>query len=119
MDLALPLQNLLDAINRHDPDAIANCFTIDYVAETPLQPAADFTGNEHVRENWTRMCADLPDIKAEVLRSAVDGAAIWSEWVMNGTRGDGSPQVFRGMVLLDTADGLIAHSRFYLQPAES
>lgn len=119
MDLAMPLQNLVDAINRQDPAAITECFTTDYACETPLQAAGSFVGNEHVRQNWTQLCADLPDIKAEILRSTADGPEIWSEWVMRGTRHDGSAQVFRGMVLLDIADGLIAHSRFYVLPADS
>lgn len=115
----MPLQNLVNAINRQDPAAITGCFTTDYACETPWQAAGSFAGNEHVRRNWTLMYADLPDIKAEVLRSTADVAEIWSEWVMRGTRQDGSPRVFRGMVLLDITDGLIAHSRFYLLPAES
>jgi hypothetical protein len=106
VDLALPLKNLIDAINRHDPAAIADCFTASYACETPLQPKANFTGNDRVRQNWTQMCADLPDIKAEVLRSTVTGAEIWSEWVMTGTRRDaGRKHSARG---LSWADALLS-----------
>jgi hypothetical protein len=65
------------------------------------------------------VCTALPDIRAEVLRSTASSDEIWSEWVMTGTKPDGSAQVFRGMVMMDTRDGLIAHTRFYVQPADS
>lgn len=37
---------------------------------------------------------------------------------MAGTRSDGAPFLMRGVVIFETADGLISSARFYLEPVE-
>ena len=112
------LEWLQRATTDHDLDGIAACFASDYRNETPAHPGRSFTGQAQVRRNWEQILAFVPDITAEVLRSAVDGDTVWSEWEMRGTRLDGSPHLMRGVMIFGVADGLASWVRFYLEPVE-
>ena len=111
-----PVARLRDAINSHDSELIAACFTPDYRAEIPHRPAESFTGSDRVAANWTAILARLPDIQARVLRRAADGGEIWSEWEMTGTDPTGNPALLCGPVIMTTRNGQIAWTRFYLSP---
>src|SRR4051812_33458045 len=90
MDPRMMVERLAAATNSHDIDGIVDCFTEDYVNETPAHPARGFTGREQVRRNWTAILTGVPDHRAELLRSSADGDTVWSEWRMSGTRRDGA-----------------------------
>lgn len=107
---------LREAINSHDADQVADAFTSDYRNEVPMHPARSFTGNDRVRENWTAILTRVPDLRAQILRFAVDTASgqTWSEWEMTGPAPDGDPVIFRGVVISTARDGKIASTRFYL-----
>ena len=109
---------LRQATNDHDLDALVACFTPDYINETPAHPERGFTGRGQVRENWTRIFAAIPDVRAEVLRCAVDGDTVWSEWEHRGTRPDGTVHLMRGVVIFGIVDGLASWARFYLEPVQ-
>lgn len=111
-----PIDRLREAINSHDPQQVADCFTDDYRSETPHRPAEGFTGNDRVLANWTAIFARLPDLQARVLRRAADGDELWSEWEMVGTAPNGEQAVLCGPVIMTTRDGRIAWTRFYLAP---
>ena len=72
-----------------------------------------------MRDNWTQIFGAIPDIEAEVVRMAVDGRVVWTEWEHRGTRPDGSPHLMRGIVIFGVEDGLIDWARFYLEPVEA
>ena len=112
------LTRLLEATNAHDVDAIADCFTDDYVNLTPCHPARGFTGREQVRLNWTTILGAVPDLVAEVVASTVDGPRIWSEWEMRGTRRDGAPHLMRGVLVFTVHDERAEHLRFFLEPVD-
>jgi hypothetical protein len=113
-------ENVLDvlrsAINSHDPQRVAACFTTDFNCERPLRPHEGFVGSTRVQENWTRIFTGLPDLHAEVLRHVRDGAEIWSEWEMRGTGPDGRTALLRGPVIVTAPGGRINWARFYLDP---
>lgn len=111
-----PIERLEAAINSHDPQRIADCFTPDYRSETPHRPEDGFTGNDRVRANWVAILARIPDLRAQVLRRATAGPELWSEWEMTGTGPGGTPALLTGPVVLTTRDGLIDWTRFYLAP---
>ena len=71
----------------------------DYRNETPAHPQRGFTGRDQVRRNWEQIFAAIPDLTAEVLRCAVDGDTVWTEWEHRGTRPDGSRHLMRGVVI--------------------
>ena len=112
------IDRLMRATNLHDIDAIAACFSDDYVNETPAHPARGFRGRAQVRRNWEQILAFVPDIRVEVVRSAVKGDTVWTEWEMRGTRRDGGSQWLSGVVIFGASDEAILWARFYLEPVD-
>jgi ketosteroid isomerase-like protein len=115
---ATVVERLRRAVNEHDLDALVACFSVDYRNETPVHPSRDFSGLEQVRENWRQIFTFVPDITAQVLRCAVDGDTVWSEWEHRGTRPDRSAHVMRGVVIFGVSDGVARWARFYLEPVQ-
>lgn len=115
-----PIARLRDAINSHDLEAVVACFADDYRNETPAHPSRSFTGREQVRSNWTQILAGIPDLRAEIVRSARCGDDLWAEWSWNGTRPDGAAFAMRGVTILgvDSA-GTIAWTQFYMEPVDA
>ncbi len=113
------LERLSRATNDHDLEALADCFAPDYCNETPVHPARGFAGRPQVRKNWEQIFASVPDITARVLRCAVDGDTVWSEWEMRGTRRDGVEHLMRGVVIFGVDGGRARWARFYLEPVEA
>lgn len=112
------VQRLVQATNDHDLAGIVACFTATYVNKTPVHPGRGFAGKDQVRRNWSQILGGLPDVSAEVLASVIDGATVWSEWRMTGTRRDGTAHELRGVIIFDIAQEQIDAARFYLEPVE-
>jgi ketosteroid isomerase-like protein len=112
------VERLRDATNRHDLDGLVACFAEDYENRTPVHPARGFRGRAQVRRNWEEIFAFVPNIRAEVVASAVDGDTAWTEWDMTGARRDGTPLHLRGVVIFGIRDGLAEWARFYLEPVD-
>jgi ketosteroid isomerase-like protein len=112
------VERLVLATNGHDLDALVECFAEGYANETPLHPARAFVGPAQVRRNWEQIFTFVPDVRAEILRAAVDGDTVWSEWEMRGTRRDGTAHLMRGCIVFGVAGGLIRWARFYLEPVD-
>ena len=118
-DPAAAVRRLQEAVAARDLEAVVACFAPQYRNETPVHPERGFTGRDQVRDNWTQIFGAIPDIEAEVVRMAVDGRVVWTEWEHRGTRPDGSPHLMRGVVIFGVEDGLIDWARFYLEPVEA
>lgn len=112
------LERLVGALNAHDLDGLVSCFADDYVNETPAHPQRGFRGSEQVRTNWTQIFAGVPDLRARVPRTAVNGDTLWTEWDISGTRPDGTAFLMRGVVIFGVTDAAITLARFYLEPVE-
>lgn len=112
------VQRLAEATNAHDLDALVACFGEDYVNETPIHPGRGFRGRDQVRKNWEQIFAFVPDVRAEVIRTALDGDTIWSEWEMTGTRPDGSAHRMRGVIVFGVTGATASWARFYLEPVD-
>ena len=113
--LPVQVEWLRDAINSHDADRVADCFTENYQCDMPMQPSRGFTGRARVRQNYQALFTRVPDLRATVLRSCQDESGVWSEWEMSGTSDDGTPSVIAGVaIILSVVDGRIEHTRFYL-----
>ena len=115
---AAMVERLRQAVDDHDLDAVVACFTPDYRNETPAHPARGFAGREQVRTNWARIFAGVPDITADVLRTAVGDDAVWSEWEMRGTRPDGQAHLMRGVIVFGIVGAQASWARFYLEPVD-
>jgi ketosteroid isomerase-like protein len=112
------LDRIERAANAHDLDALVDCFDPDYRNETPAHPARGFTGREQVRDNWHRIFAGVPDVRARVVDRAARGDTLWSEWEMSGTRRDATPFLVRGVIVFGVRDERALTARFYLEPVE-
>jgi ketosteroid isomerase-like protein len=119
MDDAAAVQARLErAAHARDVNALVACFAPDYRNDTPAHPERSFTGREQVGRNWEQIFAAIPDLTVKVLRSAVNGHEVWSEWEHSGTRRDGSTHLMRGVVIFGVANGLLTWARFYLEPVQ-
>ena len=76
------------ALNAHDVDALADCFHEDLHSDDLVHPSQTFRGREQVRQNWSLMIQNVPDLKAELRATAVEGDTVWGEWRIYGTRRD-------------------------------
>lgn len=119
MDPKALVERLRQSVNAHDLDTVVACFSDGYRNETPAHPGRGFEGREQVRTNWQRIFAGVPNIRARVLRTAVAGDIVWSEWEMGGTRPDGVPQLLRGVVIFGVAGSHLDWARFYLEPVDA
>jgi ketosteroid isomerase-like protein len=112
------LEQLLGAVNAHDLDRLVSCFADDYLNETPAHPQRGFQGSDQVRTNWSQIFAGVPDLRAVVPRTAVDGDTVWTEWDISGTRPDGTAFLMRGVIVFGITGACITSARFYLEPVE-
>src|SRR5680860_237920 len=116
--LPVAVARLARALNAHDLDALAACFSEDYVNETPAHPLRGFTGRQQVRANWEQIFAGVPDIRCAVLGVAVNGDQAWIEWSMTGSRRDGSAHELAGVTVFTVPADEITAARFFLEPVE-
>jgi ketosteroid isomerase-like protein len=112
------IDRLVSATNEHDIERLVECFSEDYRNETPAHPARGFRGRAQVRRNWEQIFAFVPDIRVDVIRSGVDGDAVWTEWEMRGTRKDGKSHWMRGVIVFGVDGAAIHWARFYLEPVD-
>jgi ketosteroid isomerase-like protein len=107
------LERLRDAQNRHDLDAMLECFDPDYRSEQPAHPNRGFGGKEQVRKNWSSMLKSFPDFEAELVRHNSEDDVVWSEWRWRATGLN-----MAGVTLLGVRDGRIVWGRLYMEPVE-
>ena len=113
------LDRLHGALNQHDLDAFVACFAPTYQSEQPLHPDRAFVGSDQVRKNWSRIFQAIPNLEAELLRSAVVEETVWAEWYWHGTQQDGTPWHQRGVTLFGVRDNRIVWGRLYMEPVQA
>lgn len=126
-ELPTVLQRMSDAINAHDVDAISSCFTNDYQGEQPLHPEIAVilqrrgyaNGLAQVRENWTGLFAQVPDLRATLVASTIHGDLAWAEWHWQGTRTSGAALNLRGVSVAGLRNGIMAWARIYMEPVHN
>ena len=112
------IEQLRDAINTHDLDALVACFHGDVHSEQPAHPARTFKGNENIRQNWAMIFGGVPDLRADLLRTATSGNIAWAEWHWSGASRDGKAFEMRGITVLGVDEGLITAVSLYMEPVE-
>jgi ketosteroid isomerase-like protein len=113
------IARLREAVNAHDPAAMAALMAPDYRSEQPVHPNRAFVGNQQVVANWTEMFRGVPDMTVEVLAEATEGTTSFSEWSWTGHHADGSDFAVRGVIVAGLDDtGIIRWMRLYVEPVE-
>jgi hypothetical protein len=107
------LERLHTAMNRHDLEAMLECFDPDYRSEQPLHPNRGFSGKEQVRKNWSRMLDSFPDFEAQLLGHVSSEGTVWSEWRWSATGLN-----MTGVTLLGVDEDRIVWGRLYMEPVE-
>jgi ketosteroid isomerase-like protein len=105
----------VQALTAHDLEAAVACFAPDYHDEAPARRGEFIQGNERVRENLAALFRDIPDLRADLLRSVEDGDTVWIEWRMCGTRRDGTAFEFAGVNLFGVRDEQFVWGRIYTE----
>jgi ketosteroid isomerase-like protein len=98
------IRRWVEALTAHDLEAAVACFAPDYHDVAPARRGESVQGREKVRENFAALFRDIPDLRADLLRSVADGDTVWMEWRMHGTRRDGTSLEFVGVNLLGVRD---------------
>lgn len=113
------VRRLEAATNARDVLAIVGCFAEDYANLTPAHPARGFVGRDQVQRNWSQILVALPNLVATVTDWARRDDDVWTEWLMRGTRRDGSAHEMYGMIIFTVREEQIVRARFHLEPVES
>jgi ketosteroid isomerase-like protein len=61
------------ALDAHDVDAYVDFFREDFVGERPRHPGVEVRGRDEVRESWSEIVEDVPDMRVEVPAAVQDG----------------------------------------------
>ncbi len=115
------LEQVLDAFNAHDLDAIMRFFVDDCVLEMPRGPhpwGLRFEGRDRVREGLATRFAGIPDVHYGEDRHWVSGSRGCSEWLLTGTTTQGVRINVRGCDLFEFRDGLISRKDSYWKIVE-
>jgi ketosteroid isomerase-like protein len=114
----LLLERMRAALDVHDLDAFLEFFHEDYIGERPIHPDAAPSTREDVRENWSEVIRDVPDLRIEIPQAIQDRDTIWSEWRAYGHARSGAMLELRGVVIFGVRGNRVAWSRMYLEPVE-
>ena len=112
------LERINHAMNSHNPGNVAAVFAEDYQSSQPIHPNREFGGRQQVLANWTAVFEGVPDFRAELVASCVNGDTEWGEWEWRGTHTDGSTFWLRGVTIFVVRYELIAQARLYLEPVD-
>jgi len=93
------LNDVLEAFNRHDLEAIMSGFADDCVFESPRGPdpwGRRFVGKDEVREGLAARFEGIPDVHYSDDDHFVSGDRGVSEWTLSGTTVEGERIEVRG-----------------------
>jgi ketosteroid isomerase-like protein len=108
-------ERMIQALNRHDLEAMVACFALDYRSEQPLHPERNFVGQAGVRNNWSYFFTVIPDIQVEILGEVEEGDTVWAEVNYHGTQTDGKKYTVSGVWLMGIQADQISWARLYFE----
>ena len=111
--MAVVIERMREALNRHDLEAFLGCFDPNYRSEQPAHPNRGFGGKEQVRKNWSAMFDSFPDFEAQLLRHTADGEVLWSEWHWTATGLN-----MAGVIIFGVEEDRIVWGRLYVEQVE-
>jgi limonene-1,2-epoxide hydrolase len=69
----------VNACNRHDAEAVAQCLHAEFDSIQPMFPTRNFRGADQVRRNWQAIFDAEPGFRLTVLRQAAADDTVWLE----------------------------------------
>lgn len=110
------VQRFNDAINRHDPAAVAALLSDDTVFENtgPAPDGSRLQGRAAVAAFWEKWFAANPDAKFEAEDVVVAGDRCTVRWIYRKTR-DGQPWHLRGIDVFTVTNGKVAAKLAYVK----
>jgi limonene-1,2-epoxide hydrolase len=111
--MAMVIERMAEALNRHDLEALLGCFDPNYRSEQLAHPNRGFGGKEQVRKNWSAMFESFPDFEAQVLRHTADEGVVWGEWHWIATGLN-----MAGVTIMGVEDDHIVSARLYMEAVE-
>lgn len=115
LPLPLPISQLLQAWNTHDVALLSQCLHADYESIQPHHPDRNFWGREAAVRNWRLVFEAIPDLQAELMRWAVCGNEVWTEWRWNGVHQGGNAFRAGGVMVFGLSGAQIAWARVYTE----
>jgi ketosteroid isomerase-like protein len=116
------LKHILDAFNRHDPDAIMEYFTDDCTFDFPRGPepwGQRFKGKAQVREAIAGRFKGIPDVHYDDEGHWVAGDNGVSVWMLTGTKTSGESVKVRICVLWEFRKDQVKRMDTYWKIVES
>lgn len=116
MDPKRLLERFHTALNTRDITNLVHLLQVDFEQFRIGQSQRNTVGIEAARQEWERMFTTFNDFRADLVRQAIEGNVVWSEWRFSGSRGAGQGGDLRqeGVIILGVEEGLIAWTRTYL-----
>jgi hypothetical protein len=111
--MAMVIERMAEALNRHDLEALLGCFDPNYRSEQPAHPNRGFGGKEQIRKNWSAMFESFPDFEAQLLRHTADEGVVWGEWHWIATGLN-----MAGVTIMGVEDDHIVSARLYMEAVE-
>ena len=118
-DAKTVVERVRRAMNAHDIEGLLALIDPEYESEQPAHPDRAFQGREQVRKNWSAIFARVPDLRADLMRTVVDGDTVWTEWWWHGVRADGTKFDYRGVTLFRIWNGKLMAGRLFMEPVQS
>jgi limonene-1,2-epoxide hydrolase len=116
MDPKRLLERLHTALNTRDLTNLLHCLQVDFEQIHPARPGTDTTGLEAARAEWDAIFDAYPDFRADLLRQAIEGNTIWTEWHWFGKQAGGQTGSLNrvGVIVYGVEEGLLAWGREYM-----
>jgi hypothetical protein len=113
------IDRLSEAINKHDIEALTDCFAPSFSNSWPAHPARSFTGAGQVRRNWEAIFQAHPTVAAKIIRRVPSGDETWAEWEFTSEINDVGAQFWqRGVIVVEANEDRIVKAWFYMEPVE-
>ena len=109
------VRRIMEAINRHDVDAVMAAMTDDCVWESafPLPDGTRYEGQAAVRARMEEVFSAYPDLRCETEEMFAVGDRCVFRWVGHRTDKDGKPEHSRGVDIVRVRNGKVAEELVY------
>jgi ketosteroid isomerase-like protein len=114
-DRQTPVDRFFHALNAHDVDELRGCLHSDFEMVVPQRPARGFAGRDQELANMRLLFETYPDFAVTVVRSARDGAEVWTETVATAT---GLEMAAVVIWTPDAAGAVLVRGRYYSEPVQ-